>query len=116
MKVIELAAPRIDALHSSTYPDLTPGPGDVLIRLRAASLNFLDIAVAMGKYPLSNFPIIPVTDGAGEIAALGTAVTSWRLERASSRTSSPTGRTAGCPLLEADLAVASIFLAVLPSR
>ena len=79
MKVIELAAPRLDALHSTTYPDPIPGPGDVLIRLRAASLNFLDIAVATGKYPLNNFPIIPVTDGAGEIAAMGAAVTEWKL-------------------------------------
>ena len=77
MKVIELAAPRVNALLSSTYPDPTPGPGEVLVRLRAASLNFLDIAVATGKYPLNNFPIIPVTDGAGEIAAIGPAVTGW---------------------------------------
>ncbi|NYF91529.1 NAD(P)-dependent alcohol dehydrogenase [Tunturiibacter empetritectus] len=77
MKVIELAAPRVDALHSCTYPDPVPGPAEVLVRLRAASLNFLDIAVATGKYPLNNFPIIPVTDGAGEIAAIGAAVTDW---------------------------------------
>ncbi|WP_353069890.1 NAD(P)-dependent alcohol dehydrogenase [Tunturibacter empetritectus] len=77
MKVIELAAPRVDALHSSTYPDPVPGPAEVLVRLRAASLNFLDIAVATGKYPINNFPIIPVTDGAGEIAAFGAAVTDW---------------------------------------
>ncbi len=79
MKVIELAAPRVDALQPSTYPDPTPGQGEVLLRLRAASLNFLDIAVATGKYPLNNFPIIPVTDGAGEIAAIGTAVTDWKV-------------------------------------
>ncbi len=79
MKVIELAAPRVDALRSSTYPDPTPGPRDVVVRLRAASLNFLDIAVATGQYPLNTFPIIPVTDGAGEIATLGTAVTDWKV-------------------------------------
>jgi NADPH:quinone reductase-like Zn-dependent oxidoreductase len=79
LKVIELGAPRIDALCSSSYPDPTPGQGEVLIRLRAASLNFLDIAVASGKYPLSNFPIIPVTDGAGEIAGVGTSITGWEV-------------------------------------
>lgn len=51
----------------------------MLIRLRAASLNFLDVAVATGKYPLKNFPIIPVTDGAGEIAAVGKAVIGWKV-------------------------------------
>lgn len=79
MKVIELTAPRIDALRSNTYPDTAPGPGEVLIRLRTASLNFLDIAVATGKYPLSNFPIIPVTDGAGESSALGAEVAGWKV-------------------------------------
>lgn len=79
MKVIELAAPRIDALRATTYPDPVAGPGDVLLRLHAASLNFLDIAVATGQYPLNTFPIIPVTDGAGEIAALGAGVTGWAI-------------------------------------
>ena len=55
MNVIELAAPQIDALRSSTYPDPVPSSSDVLIRPRTASLNFLDIAVATGKYPISNF-------------------------------------------------------------
>ncbi|NYF88012.1 alcohol dehydrogenase catalytic domain-containing protein [Tunturiibacter empetritectus] len=79
MKVIELAAPRVDSLHSCTYSDPVPGPGDVLVRLRVASLNFLDIAVATGKYSLNNFPIIPVTDGAGEIADIGAPVADWKV-------------------------------------
>ncbi len=79
MKVIELTAPRLDALHAATYEEPAPGPGDVLIRLRAASLNFLDIAIATGMYPLGRFPIIPVTDGAGEIADVGPAVSGWEV-------------------------------------
>ena len=47
------------------------------MRLRAASLNFLDVAVATGNYPGPTFPMIPVADGAGEIAALGDGVEQW---------------------------------------
>lgn len=74
MKVVELTAARMDALRNASRPDTEPGPGEALVALRAASLNFLDIAVATGKYPLSRFPIVPVTDGAGEVVALGSPV------------------------------------------
>jgi NADPH:quinone reductase-like Zn-dependent oxidoreductase len=74
MKVIELTAASMDAFRHASRPDIDPGPGEALIALKAASLNFLDIAVATGKYPLSSFPIVPVTDGAGEIVTLGRPV------------------------------------------
>ncbi len=77
MNVVELAAPRLDALCAAVYPDPRPGPGEVLLRLRAASLNFLDIAVATGKYPGPTFPLVPVADGAGEIAEVGPDVSDW---------------------------------------
>ncbi len=77
MKVVELTAPRPDALRSAECDTPRPRLGEVLVRLRAASLNFLDIAVATGKYPISQFPMIPVTDGAGEVAELGEGVTGW---------------------------------------
>ena len=54
MKVIELTAPRLDAFRPAAYPDPVPAYGEVLVRLRGASLNFLDLAVATGKYPLSS--------------------------------------------------------------
>jgi len=74
MKIIELTAARLDAFRQASRPDAEPGPGEALVALKAASLNFLDIAVATGAYPLSTFPIVPVTDGAGEIVALGSGV------------------------------------------
>jgi NADPH:quinone reductase-like Zn-dependent oxidoreductase len=55
----------------------TPGPGQVLVRMRAASLNFRDLAILAGKYfrgPLEH-DTIPLSDGAGEVAAVGPGVT-----------------------------------------
>jgi len=74
MKAIELTAPSLTAFRRTELPDPKAGHGEILVRLRAASLNFLDIAVATGKFPVSGFPLIPVADGAGEIAALGEGV------------------------------------------
>jgi NADPH:quinone reductase-like Zn-dependent oxidoreductase len=77
MNVIELIAPRLDALRAASYATPRPGPGEALIRMRAASLNFLDVAVATGAYPGPTFPIVPVADGAGEITELGEGVEGW---------------------------------------
>lgn len=55
-----------------------PGAGQVLVRMRAASLNFRDLLVVSGKYPRSQQDtIIPLSDGAGEIAELGREVTGF---------------------------------------
>lgn len=77
MNAIELTAPDLNAFRAVERPTPEPGRGEVLVRLRAATLNFLDVAIATGKFPVAAFPIIPVADGAGEIAALGEDVTGW---------------------------------------
>ncbi|TIV51643.1 alcohol dehydrogenase catalytic domain-containing protein, partial [Mesorhizobium sp.] len=75
MKAIELTQPRLDAFRAASVATPEPQRGEVLIRQRAASLNFVDVAVASGNYPGPVFPLIPVADGAGEIVALGEGVT-----------------------------------------
>lgn len=77
MRAIELSAPSLDALRAVTLPQPEPGPGEVLVRMRAASLNFVDLAVATGRYPVPSFPLIPVADGAGEVAMIGAGVTGF---------------------------------------
>lgn len=74
MKAIELTAPCLAALRATELPDPVAGPGEVVVRLRAAALNYLDVAIATGEFPVPAFPMIPVADGAGEVAALGDGV------------------------------------------
>ncbi|MET7384863.1 NAD(P)-dependent alcohol dehydrogenase [Streptomyces sp. NPDC005529] len=53
-----------------------PGPRDILVRIRAASLNKRDLLILRGTYPLQAVPdVVPVSDGAGEVVAVGAEVT-----------------------------------------
>lgn len=63
--------------------DLDPepvGPHDVRIRVHAASLNYRDVLMVQGFYnPKQPLPLVPVSDGAGEIIEVGTHVTRVRV-------------------------------------
>lgn len=58
----------------------TPGPGEVLVRVRATAINRADILQRMGRYPAPpGAPAeIPGLEFAGEVAALGSGATLWR--------------------------------------
>lgn len=63
-------------LRQAEAPVKQPGPGEVLIRMRAYSLNRRDVAITLGFYPVSNKPdLVPVSDGAGDVVAIGSGVT-----------------------------------------
>ena len=63
-------------LRLAERPDPRPGPGQVLIRVRAVALNYRDLLTAEGKYnPKQKLPLIPCSDGAGEVVAVGDGVT-----------------------------------------
>lgn len=55
------------------------GQHDVLVRMRAASLNYRDFLVAKGLYSRNlKMPLVPLSDGAGEVVEVGAAVTRWK--------------------------------------
>lgn len=59
---------------------LTPGPGEVLVRTEAVSLNYRDKAIVDGTYPTStDFPMIPASDLAGEVVSVGANVTRLKI-------------------------------------
>ena len=69
-----------DVLEYSQIPTPEPGPGEVLVRLKAAALNGVDIWVRKGWPGLKlEYPHVPGADGAGTVAAVGDAVTEWSL-------------------------------------
>ncbi len=79
MKAIQLQAPAsLDNLKLVDLPDPTaPGPGEIAVRLRASSLNYHDYAVVKGMLPTAENRI-PMSDGAGEVTAVGEGVTEYK--------------------------------------
>jgi NADPH:quinone reductase-like Zn-dependent oxidoreductase len=68
-----------EVLQYADFPTPTPGPGQVLVRLKAAALNRLDLWVRQGWPGIRlEYPHIPGADGAGEVAALGSGVSRWK--------------------------------------
>ena len=79
MKSITVQQPGgLDNLIISEKPAPTPGPEEILVRWHATSLNFHDYLVAIGAIPVAEGRI-PMSDGAGEIIAVGDQVDQWRI-------------------------------------
>lgn len=70
-----------DALNWIETPSPQPGLGQVRVRIRACSLNHRDLNIISGTY--TSLPIqpgaIPLSDGAGEVTAVGPCVTRWKM-------------------------------------
>jgi len=80
MRALQASAFSIDSLHVTQRPLPQPRRGEVLVRLRAASLNHRDLSILTENYlPNLPLPYVPASDGAGEVAAVGEGVTRWRI-------------------------------------
>src|SRR6478752_5188978 len=76
MKVWQVARDwSIEGMELADLPEPVPGPGQVMVRMRAASLNYRDLLTVQGKGGVTKLPLIPFSDGAGEVAAVGAGVT-----------------------------------------
>ena len=65
-----------DGLVLRTDSDPVPGPNDVVVRVRANALNHRDLNVMKGRYRVTpKSDLVPLSDGAGEVAAVGARVT-----------------------------------------
>jgi NADPH:quinone reductase-like Zn-dependent oxidoreductase len=78
MKAIQSNLPAtLDSLLLADIGDVpAPGPGEISVRIHACSLNFHDYAVVKGLVPAAD-KLIPMTDGAGEVTAIGEGVTEF---------------------------------------
>jgi len=67
----------MEHLKLATRPDPRPGPGQVLLRMKAASLNYRDLVVPMRGYGshTGTLPLIPLSDGVGEVIEAGPDLT-----------------------------------------
>ena len=76
MRAYRLQAAGIDGLAEVELPMPKPGPRQVLVKVAACSLNFRDLAIALGTYRMPTKPnLVPLSDGAGEVVEVGTGVT-----------------------------------------
>jgi NADPH:quinone reductase-like Zn-dependent oxidoreductase len=81
MKVFELRNGfGLENLGVATRPTPNPGPGQVLLKIRAIALNYRDLLLVKGIYnPRLRLPVVPFSDAAGEVAAVGAGVTRFRV-------------------------------------
>ena len=64
----------LDDLRCAEQPPPAPGPLQILLRMGSASLNYRDLSIARGEYGSFRLPLVPVSDGAGTVIAVGAQV------------------------------------------
>lgn len=70
----------VEGLKLVEQPQPEPAPGEVLVRVHAVSLNYRDL-ITLEKQRPGNLPppLVPCSDGTGEVVALGEGVTRWKV-------------------------------------
>ncbi|KAF3387602.1 hypothetical protein F1880_000834 [Penicillium rolfsii] len=77
--VVESKDKDLDGLVYQDAPVPKVGESEVLVKLQAASLNYRDLIIPRGLYPFpTKFPVVPASDGAGEVVEVGSKVTEFK--------------------------------------
>ena len=79
MRLVRLRAPGgLENLELVEEDRRHPGPGEVLVRIQACSLNFRDVFIVEGKAPCADGRV-PLSDGAGDVVAVGDGVDAFKV-------------------------------------
>ena len=78
IQITESGGPEV--LTPTELPDPTPGPGELLVEVAAAGVNYIDTYQRQGIYPMS-LPYVPGLEGTGRVRALGEGVDRVRRRR-----------------------------------
>jgi NADPH:quinone reductase-like Zn-dependent oxidoreductase len=80
MKAVQLSDFGIENFHINEIAKPAPKSNEVLVNIKAVSLNFMDLRTANGSFSKDfSFPYIPGGDGAGVLEAVGAEVTHWKI-------------------------------------
>src|SRR5690606_16144686 len=91
-----------EVLEFADYQPAEPGPQEVRVRNRAIGLNFIDTYYRSGLYPAPDFPTSLGTEGAGEVEAVGSAVTQFKVGDRVAYATGPLGAYSELHVLPAD--------------
>src|ERR1700722_14528504 len=79
MKALEIQGPGgLDDLKLVERPDPEPGFGEIVVRIKAVTLNYRDLMTALTGGGAKQ-PFVPLSDGAGVVEAIGPGVTRWKV-------------------------------------
>lgn len=79
MRAYEVRGVGLENLISTERPRPQPLPHQVVLKMKAASLNYRDLMILRGEHPVRGSGMVPLSDGVGEVVEVGKAVQRFRV-------------------------------------